>query len=66
MSRIPVIGNLFKSQAKTSARTELIILIETKVLRDQTSYRNAMDDLTRDLTELNARGMLMAAWPKKH
>ena len=66
VSRIPVIGNLFKSQAKTSARTELIILIETKVLRDQTSYRNAMDDLTRDLTELNARGMLMAAWPKKH
>jgi general secretion pathway protein D len=58
ISRMPVIGNLFKKQARSSDRTELIVLLEVKIMRDDMGYAKVWDDLNADLKELSRDGRL--------
>ncbi len=60
LKSIPVAGSLFSSRSKTQARTELIVLMTAKILKDQPSASAAMTDLFQDMQELKARGLLPA------
>lgn len=55
---IPWAGNLFKSQSHNTKRTELIVLLTAKIIRDQASADRVMGDLYSDLREMQARGFL--------
>lgn len=57
---VPVVGALFRSTSRDSSRSELIVLLTAKIIRDQPSQKAAMDDLLRDMQELQAHGLLPA------
>jgi general secretion pathway protein D len=57
----PVIGRLFRSQSRSVDRTELIVLLTAKVLRDQASTDAAMADLFHDMHDLQVHGLLPAS-----
>lgn len=58
---LPYAGSLFKSQTKGLIRTELIVLITAKIVRDQASSDRVMSDLYHDLREMQGRGLLPVA-----
>jgi general secretion pathway protein D len=52
ISRVPVIGNLFKSKTDTRDRTELLVLITPRVVRNQGEARAVTDELRSRLRSL--------------
>src|SRR5690606_25537861 len=53
LSDIPILGNLFKSTVDTVRRTELLVLLTPRVVRDRQDARAATDDLRRRLRALD-------------
>lgn len=58
LSKIPMVGNLFKSDSRDDARTELIVLLTARILSDKTSTDQTMADLLADMHEIESRGLL--------
>ena len=52
LSSIPLVGNAFTSRENTRTRTELLVLITPKVIRDQRSARAATDEMRTKLLDL--------------
>lgn len=52
---IPGIGNAFKSRDMASRRTELMIFLTPKIIRDDADARNALDHLRSKMSELQVR-----------
>ncbi len=50
LSEIPLLGNLFKVTTKATKRTELLVLITPRVVRDQTEARLVTEELRRRLS----------------
>lgn len=55
---IPVLGMLFKTHSKTTARTELIVLITARIVPDKVASDRVMADLLADMREIEKRGLL--------
>ncbi|MDH5748311.1 MAG: type II secretion system secretin GspD, partial [Rhodospirillales bacterium] len=49
---IPILGHLFKTQSDTVVRTELLILLTPRVVRDRSETRQVTDELRRRLPSL--------------
>ncbi len=58
LSRVPVIGNLFKSQTRSTGRTELIVLLKARVLRSDDALSQTLVDLDADMKDLTVKGMV--------
>lgn len=58
LKSLPLAGALFSSRSKSQARTELIVLMSARILRDQPATDAAMADLFQDMLELKRRGLL--------
>jgi general secretion pathway protein D len=52
LSKIPVLGNLFRDTDNSTTRNELILLITPRVMRDDDEFQNVMDDLRHEFTSL--------------
>jgi general secretion pathway protein D len=52
LSAIPILGNLFKTTTNTTRRTELLVLITPRVVRDRTEAREVTEELRRRLGAL--------------
>jgi len=61
LKNVPGLGNLFKTSSDDTGRTELIVLLSAKIMRDDASSNAAMQDLLADMKELQARGLLNGA-----
>jgi general secretion pathway protein D len=57
---IPVVGALFKSQSHSQDRSELIVLLTARIIRDRPASEKVMADLLGDMHELQGRGLLPA------
>lgn len=55
---IPYVGKLFKTDTKNLTRTELIILISAKILKDQVSTDRVMGDLLSDMRDIEDHGLV--------
>jgi general secretion pathway protein D len=60
LQKIPVVGALFKSQSHEDDRSELIVLLTAKIIKDVPTNDAAMTDLLADMHELQSRGLLPA------
>ena len=49
LSKIPVLGNLFKARSKVSDRSELIILITPKLLKQPSEWERVRDEFESQL-----------------
>lgn len=47
---IPLLGKLFQSQSKTNNKTELIVLLTPRIVRDDKDARKIRDDVTKQLS----------------
>jgi general secretion pathway protein D len=54
---IPVAGGLFKTATKTKRRTELIVLLNAKILRSAEVGDNGLTDLKASMGEIERRGL---------
>jgi general secretion pathway protein D len=52
LQRIPVLGALFRDTDNQTMRTELILLITPRVMRDDAEFQNVMDDLRNEFQTL--------------
>jgi general secretion pathway protein D len=52
LSKVPLIGALFRDTNNSTSRTELILLITPRVMRDDTEFQNVMDDLRHEFRSL--------------
>ncbi len=52
LSRIPLLGGLFRDTDDTKTRTELILLITPRVMRDDAEFQDVMDDLRNEFQSL--------------
>jgi general secretion pathway protein D len=52
LSEIPILGNLFKTTTETTRRTELLVLITPKVVRDRNEAREVTEELRRRMGAL--------------
>jgi general secretion pathway protein D len=52
LSDIPILGNLFKTTNVVQLRTELLVLITPRVVRDQREARDVTDELRRRMSTL--------------
>jgi len=55
---VPGLGHLFRTSSRNEGRTELIVLLKVRIIRDQAGAAASMTDLASDLREIRARGML--------
>jgi general secretion pathway protein D len=55
---VKLLGNLFKSKSKDSARTELVVLLTVHIMRDPASSSQVTRDLLADMREIESRGLL--------
>lgn len=55
---IPAIGLLFKTGSKDQRRTELIVLLTAKIMRDSQASDAVMNDLQAGMHEAQSRGLL--------
>ncbi len=55
LGRTPILGNLFKSQSKSKRRTELIIFLTPRIIRNDTDADKALNYLRQELSGLEAR-----------
>ena len=53
ISRIPVLGGLFRSQKLNNNRTELVLFIAPKIVESGADFRRVMDDLRRRMEQLD-------------
>ena len=58
LTKIPLLGNAFKSTDDQTNRTELIVLITAKIIKDPGGASHAMDELEADMKEIKSRGLL--------
>jgi len=54
---VRVLGNLFKSQGRDEARTELIVLLTARIVRDPEASDQMTESLLLDMREIEARGL---------
>jgi general secretion pathway protein D len=52
LSKIPALGGLFRDTHDTKTRTELILLITPRVMRDDAEFQDVMDDLRNEFQAL--------------
>lgn len=52
LSKVPVLGSLFRDSNDTRTRTELILLITPRVMRDDNEFQGVMDDLRNEFQSL--------------
>ena len=52
LGRIPVLGRAFGSTEETTSKTELIVLLEPRVIYDQNQIASATDELMSRLESL--------------
>jgi general secretion pathway protein D len=52
LQKIPVLGALFRDTDNQTMRTELILLITPRVMRDDVEFQNVMDDLRNEFQTL--------------
>lgn len=52
LAKIPLLGALFRDTDNSLTRTELILLITPRVMRDDTEFQNVMDDLRNEFKAL--------------
>lgn len=55
---VKLLGNLFKSKSKEGARTELVVLLTVKIMRDPAASSLMTRDLLADMREIESRGLL--------
>jgi general secretion pathway protein D len=55
---IPLFGAAFRSARVESHRTELIVLITAKIMKDSGSSERLVDDLLADMREIQSRGLV--------
>ncbi len=53
---VPLIGNLFKGTTKSMDRTELVVLLQARVIRDNTGYTTILSNLGADLKDMTNDG----------
>ena len=53
LSEIPYLGNLFKTTSDSTVRTELLVLITPRVVRDQSEAAAVTDELRKRLRALS-------------
>lgn len=58
LKSIPGFGALFRSSGRNQSRTELIVLMSAKIIRDEATATAVMSDLFEDMLELQRRGLL--------
>jgi general secretion pathway protein D len=58
LQNLPGVGRLFRTTANNSTRTELIVLITAKIIRDKAGSQKVLSDLLADMGEIKSRGML--------
>jgi general secretion pathway protein D len=63
LQRIPVLGALFRDTNNTTTRTELILLITPRVMRDDAEFQGVMDDLRDEFKSL--KGVFKDSPPTK-
>ena len=49
---VPIIGNLFKGVSKSTDRTELIVLLQARIIRDDAGYKSILNNLDSDLKDI--------------
>ncbi len=49
---IPLVGNLFKGVTKSTDRTELVVLLQAHIIRDDAGYRSILASLSSDLKDM--------------
>ena len=49
LRRVPLLGNLFKRDVNKNGRTELLVLITPRVVRDPGEMRSVTNDLRKKL-----------------
>ena len=54
LSDIPILGNLFKTTTDVQRRTELLVLLTPRVVRDSNDARTVTDELRRRLRSIEA------------
>jgi general secretion pathway protein D len=52
LAKVPLLGALFRDTNDTTTRTELILLITPRVMRDDAEFQNVMDDLRNEFQSL--------------
>lgn len=58
LMNIPWVGSIFKTSSKTTTRTELIVLLSAKIIRDEASTKKVMADLLADMHEIETSGLI--------
>jgi general secretion pathway protein D len=53
LAKIPLLGAFFRDTDNSSSRTELILLITPRVMRDDMEFQNVMDDLRHEFGSLD-------------
>ena len=56
LSKVPLLGNLFKTKAKASDRTELVMLVTPRVIEDLAGWDDVLQDFSRALQYLQPVG----------
>lgn len=64
LNRIPILGRLFGTTSRNRARTELIVLITPRVIRNSEEARQITDDYQREFESLKPLQAERAATPK--
>jgi general secretion pathway protein D len=54
----PILGQLFRHNGNTGNRTELIVLITARIMKDEASSQKVMSDLLADMKEIKSRALL--------
>jgi general secretion pathway protein D len=62
LEKIPLLGALFRDTDDSTTRTELILLITPRVMRDDAEFQNVMDDLRNEFQSL--KNVFQTAAPK--
>ena len=52
VKNVPLIGNLFKGSTKNTSRTELVVLLQAHIIRDDTGYGAILKNLDSDLKDI--------------
>ncbi len=52
LSKIPILGNLFKVTSDTVTRTELLVLITPRVVRNRDEARAVTEELRKRMTAI--------------
>jgi general secretion pathway protein D len=58
LMNIPGLGALFRTTTNDDSRTELIVLLTARIVRDKAISSQVMTDLSADMHEIQSRGLL--------